>query len=277
MYSTGLSVARLAAGLALLFAFPANANTTDQLTKAIAHGDSAAVTRIVSSDKGREIATSMLVDRIRSGDSAAVGMLLDAGADKAIGSGQTSALMHAAQVGQLEIARLLLDRGADVNQRENALIVKPLNGQPPTTSDTYGALNLGKLNNFNADAYAGVISYYRLEESAGAGNSALSYAVAEKRVEVVKLLLQRGGDRNVTVVASDPEFAVVNVLENGGRKAILRDNMSLTATTTSGQKVFFVNQNGFVTTNSTVKPQLIIDLKAMSLSSGVPEIAALFK
>jgi hypothetical protein len=116
-----------------------------------------------------------------------------------------------------------------------------------------------------------------LEGSPGAGHSAMSYAVAGKHIELVKLFLQRGADKNLTIVTADPEFGVVNVLGNAGRRSVLRHNNRLEINTSTGQEVFFENMDGYVTTNSMVKPQPILSLKELAESSGVPEMAKLFE
>jgi hypothetical protein len=277
MNAIGRWVAGFSVVVMLLFAPPANADTSDQLARAIARNDAAALSRIAASEKGRDAAGSMLVARIRSGDSAAVRMLLDAGADKATERGQASLLMHAAQAGQLDVARLLLDHGVDVNERENALVIKPWSGPAPSTSGSFNVIRMGKINISDADTYAGNTSNYRLEGSPGAGHSAMSYAVAGKHIELVKLFLQRGADKNLTIVTADPEFGVVNVLGNAGRRSVLRHNNRLEINTSTGQEVFFENMDGYVTTNSMVKPQPILSLKELAESSGVPEMAKLFE
>ena len=59
---------------------------------------------------------------IRSGDTAAVGRLLQGGADVNIKDrrGGATPLMNAAAVGSVETMQLLLDKGADVNARSAA-------------------------------------------------------------------------------------------------------------------------------------------------------------
>lgn len=255
------------------------ASSKEQLTDAVTRGDSGSISRIASTEQGREAAARLLIARVRSGDIAGVRVLLDAGADKAVERGDTTPLMHAALTGQVEIARLLLDRGADANTRNDTLILRPWNGAPPSSSSsTINVSQYGLLKLMGPEAYAGSTSNYRLEEAGGSGDCALSYAIVERHIEIVKLLLQRGADRSLTVVRGDPQFALLENLGIYARRYTLRTKKSvqIEARNTAGQEIFFRNIGGYVTSNSAIKPQQIVSLKELARLSGVPEISALF-
>src|SRR5690606_23373742 len=120
-----------------------------------------------------------------TGDVAALANLLDRGmpVDAADRQGY-SALMYAARAGQLEAVRLLLERGAKVNARnalgETALMLAAFNGHQVTMAFL---LRLGAT------------------VDAGEGQwSALHYAAHQNRVEVLRLLLERGADPNSRAV-----------------------------------------------------------------------------
>lgn len=252
------------------------ASTNEQLASAISQRDAATVVRLATTPGNGKVAAELLQARVRTGDIVAVRMLLDADADKAIERGFTTPLMYAALYGHVEIARLLLDRGANVNEQNDSLLLRSLPCSTPSSSAQGTLMNLGKIN-LGPDAFAGTTSCYRLEEANGSGNCALSYSIVKKNPAMVALLLERGARKDLTVIRGDPEFALVDVLSNAGRGMVLRSNYELRARTNNGQDIFFRNIEGFVTTNSTVGPQKIVSLRDLAMESGSSEIATMLR
>jgi len=121
--------------------------------------------------------TALIVAAQRAGGARVVEYLLDKGANlKTATNDGATALHHAAECGDVDVLKLLVDKGADVDaQRKN-----PFGGQSPLAS----AVVFGH----------GAAVRYLLSKGAKAniGDAGLSRAVFQGNVEIVKALLEAG-------------------------------------------------------------------------------------
>ncbi|KAI5819859.1 hypothetical protein BZA77DRAFT_274893 [Pyronema omphalodes] len=133
-----------------------------------------------------------------------------------------SPLALAAEGGHIEVARLLFDRGADINSEE---------GQPPLISASYNGHT--EIVKFLLDKGARM-------EALGRNNSstALLKAVAGNHIEVVELLLDKGAnilakssfdETALSLAATKGNTAIVQLLLNRGIDIHLKDRHGKTA------------------------------------------------
>jgi ankyrin repeat protein len=149
--------------------------------------------------RSKEGRTPLLIAARQAGAGDTIRLLLAKGADAnaadALGG---TALMMAAEVGDIEMVRLFLERGADVNKQ-----AAPLFGMPRIGSGPPGKLpeNRG-LTALLAAAHAGNLEVARVLVEKGAdpnpqdlrGFSALMVASMRRDPELVRLLLDHGAD-----------------------------------------------------------------------------------
>lgn len=157
---------------------------------------------VTSSQQGHPYEATLLMDAVRERNVAAVKLLLEHGADvKARTDSFDSALQIAAEAGDLEIARLLLAKGADA--------AFPAKGKSPLhEAALHGHTDIVKLllaaglrHDFFSAIAAGEIELVRRGLSAdpsralrpdGADRMPMDYAAANGQLEMVKLLLANG-------------------------------------------------------------------------------------
>lgn len=176
-----------------------------------------------------------LLKAAEAGDVAKVKELLDSGADinyhsqPKKGTGRT-ALCEAALKGKLEVVRLLIEQGADLNVQDGSMGFTALHwaadyGHEPIVEALVAAgadVNLAspanRLTPFMAAATRGNLPIVKLLLAAGAnvnattkdGRTALSLAEEKKRAEVVALLASLGAP-GTTPLAMPPAIAWPNV------------------------------------------------------------------
>jgi ankyrin repeat protein len=129
----------------------------------------------------KKMSDQPLIDAVRSNDLNQVRPLLNNGANPNASGDRMTALMYASQNGHLETAKLLIDKGADVNSKDGmtALMYAAQNGH----------LEIAKLlidegADVNAKRFYG-------------GMTALMYASKEGNLEVVKTLIENGADYKI--------------------------------------------------------------------------------
>jgi uncharacterized protein len=169
-----------------------------------------------------------LLEAARAGDEAGAGQALGAGvAPDAPGDGGVTALMVAAGAGKSGVVRLLLNRGASVNRRSEAIgpggeapgssalllaaaaghaeVVELLlaRGADPNTGTSLGEMSTTPLWHAATGGYTG-IARMLLDHGAATGNGGratnylpLAAAVRAQSIETVQLLLDRGADPNL--------------------------------------------------------------------------------
>ncbi len=209
---------RFVAAAILLTCFPGCSTPVEQLSTAVDRGDSIRVAELLSSQQGLANLDLLLVTAASKGQDGIVKQLLEAGAKPDSGS----ALITAAKMCSLDTIQLLLDRGANVNKQQSAVVISNLT--------------------VSAGDVVGTVTFH-VDRIPGAGNSALSVAIMSKRLPVLRLLLERGADRTTTVVYQDGDL-----LELPG---ILRTSHNINFVQDHGL-LFVRSYDGDFTTNMTV-------------------------
>jgi ankyrin repeat protein len=142
--------------------------------------------------------------------------LIEAGADvKARSKNRFSALLFAAQRGNVEMARMLLDAGADVNESAPDGIAGDTNAGRSFKPDTDAAALLVAI-----DSQHQPIARFLLERGAdpnlnGAGRTALHSAVQQAMPEIVKVLLAKGADPNARLTKPMPALSRLILQQHG--------------------------------------------------------------
>ena len=152
-----------------------------------------------------------LIDAISRGDRVGVERALDSGANvdgkpESLEFEGVSPLGAAAEQGELEIARLLLDRGADVNMADGWCI------SPLTAAAEHGNTEIVKLL---------VKRGARVNDSPG-GSYALWRACVEDKVDSVITLLDAGANPNTTMNDGEPLIKAVRSFKHARIEALLR-------------------------------------------------------
>ena len=220
-----------------------------KLAEAVDRGDATAATQALKEVTPSQAAAQVL-SRAAAGQTGALRLLLDAGAAADVPALKEQALGEAARAGRLEATRLLLDRGARIDWQADALQAKP-NAAGWVPAEAEKAKDYANLGPYEAPS--GKVFNLKLVEAKGAGNSALSLAVIHERIDVVRLLLARGADKELVVIYKDPQFAVLNVMGEGGRGLFMRprgDAMQVNVRGEGGRALSFKNEGGAVVTNS---------------------------
>ena len=147
-----------------------------------------------------------LHDAIQAGDLAQVKKLLGAGADinsSASGKGGMTPLNYAAYEGHLEIVKLLLDKGAEIDTRDNMsftpLLVAAISGHQEVQKE---------LIIRGADVNLAERSF---------GWTTLHRAAANGHLELIQLLLDKGAQINIKNKKGDTPLAVAR--QKGKTKA----------------------------------------------------------
>jgi ankyrin repeat protein len=145
--------------------------------------------------------TTQLSNAAKSGDTNGVVRLLDKGADiNAKDNLGTTALMSAIMSGQTETVKLLLDRGADVNVKDNEGFTALMCGKTPPLD-----FSTGLPKSLTTDAQIDEMKMSELLLDKGAdinakdnqyGDTALTHMALLGFTNVVMLLLDRGADIN---------------------------------------------------------------------------------
>lgn len=134
--------------------------------------------------------------------------LIAAGADvRARSKNRFTPLLFAAQQGNIEIARLLLDAGANVDESAPDGIAGDTNAARRFKPDTDAAALLVAIDSQHA-----AMARFLLERGAnpnlsGAGRTALHSAVQQAMPELVKALLSRGADPNARLTKAMPALS----------------------------------------------------------------------
>jgi ankyrin repeat protein len=213
----------LSAAVGLASAAMAQSPNPDGMTTlhwAVRRGDAVAVERLLHSGSDVKAATRYGVTPMglaaTNGDARILRLLLDAGADPdtATPSGET-ALMTAARTGTTEAVALLLDRGAHVNAKESvrgqtALMWAVVEQHLPVVkllldrgADVNARTLVAKPKGEYVPARAGGASgtgiiRQRALPTADGGMTPLLFAIRDGDVEMVRLLVARGADINLS-------------------------------------------------------------------------------
>ena len=142
--------------------------------------------------------------------------LIEAGADVAARSkNRFTALLFAAQQGNVEMARMLLDAGADVNESAPDGIAGDTNAGRAFKPDTDAAALLVAI-----DSQHEAMARFLLERGAdpnlnGAGRTALHSAAQQAMPDLVKALLARGADPNARLTKLMPALSRLIFQQHG--------------------------------------------------------------
>ncbi len=183
-------------------------------------------------------AREMLCDAVLHGNVAALSLMIELGFELSE-PGKRSPLHDAAFHGRLEMARMLLDAGADTKMRESNYASPPLGfalhaGQEDMVAllddypmDVFGAAARGKLDQLQAyldetpDIHETRFSEIRPPEGRSMEMdwmTPLAYAVGAGREEAVRLLLEHGADPTVTDGSGK---TILDLAKESGNSAIL--------------------------------------------------------
>lgn len=231
----------------LVFGVTGCATPHEKLSKALEHGDAQSVRTILKEDFTPQKAELVLYDNARAGNTRSVQMLLDA--DVPMHTGGRTPLMAAAANEKLEMVRLLLDRGADIHYQESAKVLTEI---------------------APAKAESGTPATLKLEKQRS-GHTALSLAVVNKHPDVVKFLLAKGANRDLTIVYEDPTFPF-----GSGLLPVLSMLMGDTDITMNEGSKFISKTNGLIRTNAGFEYEKKATIRELARSSGNAEIAAQF-
>jgi hypothetical protein len=153
-----------------------------------------------------------LVRAAARGDTKEALLLLDKGAKvNELSDGPTTALHEAAEHGHIEMVKLLISRGADVNNNCN-------------WTPLHMAAARGHLDVVKALLAGGAEIGFRIPS----GASALSFAVVNGHIDIVKFLLEKGAqadDKDIARAEKEGHSAIAILL----RQAISRGNLLSTA------------------------------------------------
>ncbi len=259
--------------LSIGFAQVCGAANDKKLDKALDRSDAAAVAKIVRENGAQDFVSRELLSRAWSGDAKAVALLLDAGVTGE--SLNERALANAARSGSVEVATLLIDRGAKLNWQARAFAIRPnAPGWIPPTEPGVEYANLGPF-----DVPEGKLAHLKLTVVESGGHSALSLAVANKKPDVVRLLLAKGADEDLVVIHRDPEFEALNMLGEAGRQAILDGdggNMVLNSRSATGRQLTFINDGGVIKTNAPFAFEKKSSIRELAKSIGDEAISSQF-
>ncbi len=215
----------------------------DSLQAACMRGDGDAARALLDGNlqlaeeiKGR--AREMLCDAVMHGNVAALALMIDLDFELSE-PGKRSPLHDAAFHGRIEMARMLLDAGADTKMRESTYAAPPLGfalhaGQKDMIAllddypmDVFGAAARGKLDQLQAylDETPNIhgMRFSEIRPPEGRPTemdwmTPLAYAVGAGREEAVKVLLEHGADPKVSDGAGK---TIHDLATEGGNPAIL--------------------------------------------------------
>jgi ankyrin repeat protein len=206
-----------------------------------------------------------LIDAVRSNDLNQVRTLLNNGANPNASGGMT-ALMYAAQNGHLETAKLLIDKGADVNAKDygmTALMYAAQNGHLEIANlliDEGADVNAQErdegMTALMCAAQNGHLKTAKLLIYKGAdvnaqdddGMTALMYAAQNGHLEIAKLLIDKGADVNaqdrigmtaLMYASKEGNLEVVKTLIENGADYKIKSDEGKTALDLSKDKEFF--------------------------------------
>jgi ankyrin repeat protein len=206
----------------------------EQLNAAIDRGDAPRVTQLLKNPQGLGSLDSQLVMAASKGQQDIVRQLLDAGAKLDSGA----ALLAAVKAGSLETTKLLLDSGADVNKQGSATVIRDLqlvsnNGQTTTT--------------------------FQVQQLNGKGNNALSMAILCKNPAMIRLLLERGADKTLSIIYRDAtalfqdqfQDSLLNISSADDIITLVKSGqeMEWSVRTRNGEVTFFFIHGGKFATN----------------------------
>ncbi|WP_425616849.1 ankyrin repeat domain-containing protein [Anatilimnocola sp. NA78] len=200
--STGVEMFLRRAGFELdQFKESISDNKSDEFIRMLKAAPKAA-NMIVPSEQGHPYEATMLMEAVQYRHVAAVKLLLEYGADvKAITKSYDSALQIAASNGDLEIAKLLLAKGADPAfpaTGDSPLHEAAINGHTEIVKlllatglrhDIYSAIALGELELVRKGLK---VDPSRVMRPDGEGRMPLDYAAANGQLEIAQLLLSSG-------------------------------------------------------------------------------------
>lgn len=157
-----------------------------------------------------------LIEAVIRNDPASVALLLDRGADPNVKrSTGNSALMYAAETGNIENMKMLVERGADINftgfRQETPLFMAIFHndfeaakylleqGADPNVKDSFGVTPLIYAAASNQYQSADLLLFYDADEEVrdSYGNDPLIAAVTFENIETADVLLQNGLDPDV--------------------------------------------------------------------------------
>ncbi len=232
---------------------------TEQLSTALNRGDATAVANLLKSNFSPTAAAAELRERAAAGNASAVRILLDSGVDQ--NQGAVTALMAGAASGKLDVVRLLLERSADINRQQDARVIRVGATGPIPES----VKNL-----------RGTAAEIRMTTVPGSGNCALSLAVLNRHPAIVRVLLEKGANKELVVVYKDPEFAILNFFAEGGRTLALRSNKYSMSMGTGPDRAFFIKEGELIMTNSKFEPAKKATIRELVQMTGDSEIISQF-
>ena len=158
------------------------------LSAAVRSGDSSEVARLLTDGADADAGAGLppLIVAAARGDVDIAGLLLDAGADPDVEAGQNSALIVALTRGRLDVAQRLVEAGADVNRPE---AVEPGRSPLQLVIDIKPSLEaMDLLLNAGAD----------IDRADLRGETALASAAFMDRPDAARLLIAHGADPRTT-------------------------------------------------------------------------------
>jgi hypothetical protein len=162
-------------------------------------------------------------------------------------------LLAAVSSGSLDDIKLLLDQGADVNRQKSAIVITGVH-----------------LDSYNGQQ----VLQYQLSKWDGQGNNALSLAIIAKRLPVVRLLLERGADRNIGVIYRDADCVPGENISPEFLFERLNSGPSFTLSF-RGQNSFLIVNEGKIITNIQPDGIKIASMKELAQMSGDKKIIEL--
>jgi len=167
----------------------------------------------------------------RNGHVNIVKKLLDNGADvNAKNWGKSTALMNASRGGHVDVVKLLLDNGADVNAKSGSGWTALMNASHNDQSVTNAPIIVTMLLDNGADVndtmeygisinmYNDDITFKVIKDSP----SALTWATAKNNFDVIKILLDRGGDVNIKGFIIEGEIMLLFKAAYNGRADVVK-------------------------------------------------------
>ena len=146
----------------------------------------------------------------------AVKLLVEHGAEVSARSvNDFTPLLFAAQQGSVEIGRILLNKGADVNESAPDGISGNTNARAVFISNTQASALLVAIDSGHEDMALFLLSQGADPNLDGAGRTALHSAVQHQMGTLVKSLLDAGANPNAQLSRNMPVFSRVILIDNG--------------------------------------------------------------